>query len=224
MGRRFGTTVLLASITAALVLGGGTAATATEGQERGFVNRINRERVDRGLRQLATKSDLATVARRHSARMADAGDIWHNQNLPNEVSGRWTVLGENVGMGGSVDSLHQAFMDSDGHRRNVLFSNYDQVGVGVVESDQMIFVTVVFAGGRTAATPAPRKTSSPAPRRTQVPTSAPPRSEAPSSAPAEKSSAPRAAAGESAERKDTNGDETRTVDLMVRLLGLGATS
>jgi hypothetical protein len=153
MTRRSASTLLAA----ALVLGGiiftpGHAFASS--QESRFTSLLNHERSSRGGHTLATKSDLVSIARRHSEDMADRGYIYHNSNLPNEVSGNWRILGENVGRGGSVDSIHNAFMNSAPHKHNILDSRFNQIGVGTVVRNGYIYVTEVFAGR--GSTPAPR--------------------------------------------------------------------
>ena len=41
-------------------------------------------------------------------------------------------VAENVGVGYSVQALHDAFMGSTGHRANILNASYNRVGIGVV--------------------------------------------------------------------------------------------
>ena len=57
---------------------------------------------------------------------------------------KWSTLGENVGFGGDVDSLHKAFMNSPAHKANILFFSFKHVGVGVVKKDGLMWVTVIF--------------------------------------------------------------------------------
>jgi hypothetical protein len=108
-----------------------------------FIQLINQDRAAHGLPPVQVDNSLVIVAGTHSARMASAGTIFHNSNLAHEVSGGWAMLGENVGVGGGVDSLHQAFMNSGSHRENVLGS-FDRAGVGVVMSGSTMYVTEVF--------------------------------------------------------------------------------
>jgi hypothetical protein len=136
--------VVMTALTVGFLALGAPVASASASKESEFVSKINAERRERGKGALTVKSDLVAAARRHSARMAAKGDIWHNDNLGNEIDG-WTVLGENVGMGPTVDSLHEAFMNSQGHRHNILLSDYNQVGIGVVVDNGTIYVTEVFA-------------------------------------------------------------------------------
>jgi len=114
-------------------------------QESRFNYLTNHERSSRGIRTLRIASDLVAIARRHSQQMAARGTIYHNNNLPNEVSGNWTMLGENVGKGPSVDSIHDAFMNSPEHRANILRSGFNQMGIGTAVKDGYIYVTEVFA-------------------------------------------------------------------------------
>jgi uncharacterized protein YkwD len=57
---------------------------------------------------------------------------------------RWTMLGENVGVGNTVDTLHTAFMNSPAHRDNIMFNSFRFVGVGAVEAKDRLWVTVIF--------------------------------------------------------------------------------
>lgn len=136
--------LLLTPAVLAVVAFWGSAATAAGSDASSFVAKANAERSSRGLRPYTVASDLAAVARRHSERMAAKQSLYHNPNLGSEVSG-WQVVGENVGSGGSVDSIHQALMDSPAHRANILAKDYTQIGVGTVtDANGVIWVTQVF--------------------------------------------------------------------------------
>ncbi|MCZ6630362.1 MAG: hypothetical protein O7D28_03330, partial [Actinobacteria bacterium] len=63
--------------------------------------------------------------------------------------------------GGTVDSLHKAFMASAGHKANIL-GDYNYAGIGTASSDGVLYVTVVFmkkGGGSTTTTTAPAATT-----------------------------------------------------------------
>lgn len=143
MTRRIAAFAVLAmtSVLASVVL---AAPANASGDESAFVSLVNRERTSRGLNALQVASDLVAVARRHSARMASQGRIYHNPNLGSEVSD-WEEVGENVGRGRSVSKIHAAFMDSPAHRANILERGDNRIGVGVVQgSDGRIYVTQIF--------------------------------------------------------------------------------
>ena len=141
MGHRFAPALVLAALSATLFVS--TSAQATASEESSFVSRINAERTSRGIHSVSVRSDLVDVARRWSETMANAGQIWHDPNMPNEVTG-WTRLGDCVGRGPDVASVHQAFMNSDEHRSIILDPSYNQVGVGVAWSGNDLYVTEVF--------------------------------------------------------------------------------
>ena len=164
MGKRFVSGTLLVSMMVAgiVTISAGTASASTASDESRFVSLINYERTTDtkswscgragGLNSLAVYSDLVAVARKHSQQMAAKGTIWHDSSTWNSVSG-WSEYGENVGMGPSnmtdpVGNLHTAFMNSSEHCQNILWSHtnptFNQVGVGVVISNNTMYVTEIF--------------------------------------------------------------------------------
>lgn len=138
-----------------------TGLPAHAGSESEFVARVNGARTSRGIRAYAVRSDLAGVARRHAARMAASGSMYHNPRLTSEVGG-WSNIGENVGRGGDVASIHNAFMNSSSHRSNILSTTFTEIGVGTARSSSgELFVSQVFrrpSGAATYTPPPPRRT------------------------------------------------------------------
>lgn len=131
--------------------------------------KINASRAANGLPALSSHSTLVAHARSHSKAMADSDSIYHTSNatLKSLVSG-WQRVGENVGRGPNVDILHSAFMQSSGHRANIM-GDFTHAGVGTFVTDEgMMYVTVVFVklGGSeptTTTTTAPPTTTTAAP-------------------------------------------------------------
>ncbi|MCA1831871.1 MAG: CAP domain-containing protein [Actinomycetota bacterium] len=142
------------------IFGAISAASATTSDESGFYSRINSERSSRGIHTVTLDAHLSDVARHHSQDMADRNELYHNDNLGNEVSG-WEELDENVGEGGSVEDIHTAFMDSQVHRDAIL-GNYEKVGVGTVWKNGRLWVTEVFYRAyHSSASTAPHTASRP---------------------------------------------------------------
>lgn len=111
-----------------------------------FLNLINRERRGAGLRPLAMVPGARDVARAWSAAMATQNGLSHNPDLSGQLAQRfpnYRRLGENVGVGGSVTSLHTAFMNSPGHRANVM-GDFGYAGVGVRWAGTKLWVTINF--------------------------------------------------------------------------------
>ncbi len=121
-------------------------AAADPGLEAEFLALLNAERGAAGLNDLVVHADLLDDARVHSQLMLDEDNLHHNPDLGSVTEGWWR-LGENVGVGPDASILHDAFMNSEGHRRNIM-GEWDYVGIGVqVESEYKIWVTVVFMQG-----------------------------------------------------------------------------
>lgn len=148
---------------------------AEAGLEAQFVSAINGLRASKGLRQLTVSGELTGVARGWTDQMVQAGQISHNPALGTSVSGAWTKLGENVGVGYGVDELMQAFINSPHHYTNLVDPDWNQVGVGVtLASDGRIYTTHNFmARGGSAATPAVPAAATSAPSQPSSPTTQP---------------------------------------------------
>jgi uncharacterized protein YkwD len=123
-------------------------------KERSFARKINGARSRRSTHRVSLDKELSRVARRHSWEMDKHNSLYHTTSfdLRRRVT-RWRVLGENVGIGQSVSSLHKAFMASPAHKRNVMRSDFHHVGVGVRRADTgRIWVTIIFEGRKDPGT------------------------------------------------------------------------
>lgn len=163
-------------LTVALTLMGlGVSASADSGMEGQFLSKINASRASAGLAPLKMSGSLSNYARGHSGKMADSGGIYHSSSseLRSAAGSGWSKIGENVGRGPSVDGLHTAFMNSSGHKANIL-GGYDTAGVGAVTTDGYIYVTVVFvnygSGGGSGGGSTPTTVKSSSPKTTKPPT------------------------------------------------------
>lgn len=118
-----------------------------------MTERINLARRLRGDTRLRLDPELTRVARTHAREMIARGSLFHSpqQVLTRKVT-NWNILGENIGVGGGVASLHQAFMDSPDHRANILYDPFRHVGVGVVRDDGRMWVTIIFESQRDPGT------------------------------------------------------------------------
>lgn len=127
-----------------------------------LISRINDERRAQGMAPLHENLQMTRVARSWSSVMLRERSLYHNPGLATAVHGPWTRLGENVGRGllpgvvtllDRVEHLHKLFMNSPGHRANVLGS-WNQVGAGALQAqDGTMWVTVTFLQGPADAFP-----------------------------------------------------------------------
>ena len=125
-------------------------------KERGFAKKINTARESVGMGKLSLDPELSKAARVHTRAMVKNNELYHTptDKLTSRVRG-WTILGENVGVGGTVTSLHTAFMASHGHYENIVHPEYRHVGIGTKEAHGRLWVTVIFEGENDPGTPLP---------------------------------------------------------------------
>jgi uncharacterized protein YkwD len=138
-------------VTGLLVLGAGTGTAMGEriGPRRTMLSLTNDDRARHDRRELGFAERLSHYAKAHSQAMADKGYILHStaDQLRGALEGYdWELGGENIGVGGSLESLEDAFMASDPHRKNILRKVYDHAAVGIVRQDDRIWITVIFYG------------------------------------------------------------------------------
>jgi uncharacterized protein YkwD len=140
--RRFLMLFLLAAGVFFAPMIGQEPAVAGPRTDAAFVDATNDLRSARGLPRMRVSATLSKLAYRHSVAMAREGRLWHNDI--SSATDHWVWLGQNVGVGSSVASLQQAFMDSPPHRANILRRKANLFGVGTYISYGRIWVTVNF--------------------------------------------------------------------------------
>ncbi|MBT5849734.1 MAG: CAP domain-containing protein [Acidimicrobiaceae bacterium] len=129
-------------------------ALASGSDEAAFVTALNQVRANVGLPALTLNSQLSDLSRGHAQVMADAGGIFHADPISAGYNGPWSKMGENVGKGGGVQILVDAFVASPGHYSNIIDPDFTQIGVGVVWVGNALYTTHRFikVPGQTAAT------------------------------------------------------------------------
>ena len=155
----------------------------TVSDESSFVSKINDLRAGLGLPALQVNANLVTKARGWAAGMAAAGKIWHS-TLSDGITADWEKLGENVGMGGSVDGLHAAFVASPHHYENLVDPDFGYVGIGIAMNGDTMYVAEEFMQlmppkAATVAAPVTNLVSVPATPTTTAPRPAAPKPPAP---------------------------------------------
>lgn len=127
---------------------------------------MNNERRAHGVPLFAQRADVTVTSAGHSAAMAAAGTIWHNDayfTAANKKRLDAALLGENVARNPDIDDAHRRLMNSPGHRANLLDRRFTVVGLAVYRSSTgSLYVTQNFVQPRAveatrAAAPAPAK-------------------------------------------------------------------
>lgn len=108
--------------------------------ERVMVELLNKERTSRGFKALVFDSKLRDMGRGHSKDMFLRGYFAHLSPEGLSVADRalnagvdFLVIGENLAYAPSVELAHQGFMNSEGHRANILSADYGRIGIGVMD-------------------------------------------------------------------------------------------
>jgi uncharacterized protein YkwD len=113
---------------------------------------INQARSKAGLTPLTLDERLTRAARKHSQLMIERDSLAHQLLGEDPLVLRLSAQGvrcdhdgENIALNGDVDSAHAALMGSPGHRANILSDHFNSVGIGVVRSDDLVYITEDFA-------------------------------------------------------------------------------
>jgi hypothetical protein len=152
---------VLAVVASLVVVTPAQASTATD--EDALVASANAARRAAGLAPLTVSAGLRSYARAHSAAMRSRGSLFHSSDF--SVICCWIKIAETVGTGRSPSTIHRAFMNSSGHRANLLMASADEIGIGVVrDGSGALWVTELFRdrpGVRPSRpVPAPKPTAS----------------------------------------------------------------
>ena len=148
--------------------------------ERQLQTLTNRSRSSAGRKTLRWDSALASIARWRSKDMITRNYFSHNipggGKVFDEMSDRgycYKVAGENIGWNNYPDDaataqIHKMFMNSSGHRSNILARDWDRIGIGAYKgSDGKKMWTVLFAdkcgSDPVAAKPKPKPKPQPKP-------------------------------------------------------------
>ncbi len=154
-----GAALVLATVVTLAAVSAGASATSGDGNGRQVIALVNATRSTNGLGVLAESPDLDDAASAHAADMAAQNRLFHTPDLAHAVGG-WTVLAENVGVGASIDVVHDAFLQSPEHRSNILDGRVTQMGAGVVIDGHGTWIVQLFR--QPSGAPAPAAAPAPA--------------------------------------------------------------
>lgn len=120
--------------------------------EKQLIELVNQERVRQGLTPLAPDERLTQAARKHTRLMVKYKALSHQFNDEESLQVRtadenlrFDRQAENVAQEMDVPGAHAILINSPPHRANILSPNYNAIGVGVLRSGDLVFVTEDFA-------------------------------------------------------------------------------
>lgn len=118
--------------------------TVVDNSDQAIIDQTNAERTQRGLNPLAVNVQLSNAAKMHAHNMASYGELSHELNIKGQgsltdrlnVAGyQYRAAGENIAWNYQSQSVVEGWMNSSGHRRNILNKNFTEIGVGVAITD-----------------------------------------------------------------------------------------
>jgi len=134
-----------------------TDAAAVSSVEKEAFDLINKKRSDAGLEPLVWNEQLAALAREHSDDMAEFKYFSHKGTDGTMVDARadklgiinWSAIGENIafnrGYSDAASFAVSCWMESPGHRQNILDKRWNQSGIGAaILPDGTYYFTQVF--------------------------------------------------------------------------------
>ncbi|MBE9498287.1 CAP domain-containing protein [Streptomyces sp. GKU 257-1] len=115
-----------------------TAPSGSSGPEDQVLALVNKERAKAGCKPLTANAKLTKAARAHSEDMAAHKNMSHTGSDGSSPGDRieragysWSTYGENVAYGySSPESVMEGWMNSSGHRANILNCDFEEIGVG----------------------------------------------------------------------------------------------
>ena len=119
------------------------------------LNLVNKERKANGLKPLTLNKELSNVANIKSRDMIEKGYFDHTSptygspfDMMKKFNISYNTAGENIAMGQKTPSeVMNSWMNSSGHRANILNSTYTELGVGIQkDSSGTIYWTQMFIG------------------------------------------------------------------------------
>ncbi|MCC0698363.1 sporulation protein [Clostridioides sp. ZZV15-6383] len=123
--------------------------------QKEVVDLVNIERSKAGLNPLTLDSSISNVATKKSQDMIDNNYFSHNSptygspfDMLKKFGISYKTAGENIAMAQKTPKeVVNAWMNSEGHRKNIMNPNFSKIGVGVAQkSGGSIYWTQIFVG------------------------------------------------------------------------------
>ncbi|MCU6041892.1 sporulation protein [Clostridioides difficile] len=133
----------------------GSTSESFSAYQKKVVDLVNIERAKAGLNPLTLDSSISNVATKKSQDMIDNNYFSHNSptygspfDMLKKFGISYKTAGENIAMGQKTPKeVVNAWMNSEGHRKNIMNPNFSKIGVGVAQkSGGSIYWTQIFVG------------------------------------------------------------------------------
>jgi uncharacterized protein YkwD len=143
------------AVTSTRPVEGGPQSAEVASKEQLVIERINEIRLAHFLDPLKPNEELSRIARGFSFRMNRFGFFGHYDYAGNDVADRLRAAGirfamvaeniaKNINFSDPVETAIDGWMESEGHRANILTSEFRETGVGIWKDGHSYYFTQVF--------------------------------------------------------------------------------
>lgn len=125
-------------------------------QAEAVLKLVNAERAKAGLKALKMSEELRSIANLKARDMGEKGYFDHNSptykspfKMLQDFGVHYRAAGENIAAGQKTpEEVMRSWMNSSGHRANIMNANFDTLGVGIYNGGKYgIYWTQLFTGG-----------------------------------------------------------------------------
>jgi len=108
----------------------------------------NKERASNKLEQLSEDVELNQLAQKHAEWMGINSKLKHSKLKHSKLnSDKFNYMGENIAEGQDLEeSVIKDWMNSEGHKKNILNKNYTNAGIGYIKVNGHHYWCVIFGG------------------------------------------------------------------------------
>jgi len=111
----------------------------------------NRSRADAGVKPISWDTALEDDAQRHCARLASEIPVLHRYDGESDLAtrvaaggGHFSLVEENLAVVRNAEAIHNAWLNSPGHRKNLLNGSVDRVGIAVIGYQGLFFAVADY--------------------------------------------------------------------------------
>lgn len=116
---------------------GSASAASSSKQESSIVKATNKDRAKHHIKKLTKQKCLAKYAQKQAKTQARKKKMFHQDLQPVLSKCGMRMVGENVAYGYvSAKQLQRAWMNSPGHRSNILNKDFRKIGVGAAKDSR----------------------------------------------------------------------------------------
>jgi len=121
-------------------------------EDKFLLDATNRERSAAGLQPLKWDEALATAARLHAQVMVSQNLLLHQcldepplEQRAAKAGARFSMIAENIAVGPNPETIHNGWMHSPGHRKNILNADLSAVGIATMRGSGGLFAVQDFS-------------------------------------------------------------------------------